>query len=392
MTTSVRPTVVVVQEAALHANVRALSEHVGGRPIMAVVKANAYGHGLIPTARVLLAAGARSLGVAFLEEGIALRRAGIDAPILVLGGIIGNQIHAFLEHDLAMTASSAFKVRQIDEVAASMNRQATVHLKVDTGMGRIGVQWDTADALFEAAERAPHVDVEGVFSHLAEAESEDSTFTRVQLERFLGALRWYERHGVPTPTRHLANSAGVLVHPDTWLDLVRPGIALYGVLPDADLSSPVTLTPALSLFSRVVYFKVVREGRSVSYDRTWTATRDTRVVTIPVGYGDGYPRRLSNRAEVVIRGRRHPVVGRVTMDAILADLGPDGTAYNGDAVLLLGRFQDREISVAEMARWLETIPYEVLTGINTRVPRVHLGREQTLDPEAVYRAAVQEDG
>jgi alanine racemase len=136
----------------------------------------------------------------------------------------------------------------------------------------------------------------------------------------------------------------------------------------------------------------VREGRSVSYDRTWTATRDTRVVTIPVGYGDGYPRRLSNRAEVVIRGRRHPVVGRVTMDAILADLGPDGTAYNGDAVLLLGRFQDREISVAEMARWLETIPYEVLTGINTRVPRVHLGREQTLDPEAVYRAAVQEDG
>jgi len=358
---------------------------------MAVVKANAYGHGLLESARTFRAAGVDALGVAFLEEGVALRRAGIEGPILVLGGIIGNQIHHFLEHDLAMTASSAFKLRQVDEVAARVGRRATLHLKVDTGMGRIGVQWDTADHLFDAAARARNVDVQGVFSHLADAENEDRTFTSLQVERFETALDWYRRHDVPVPCRHLANSAGILDHPETWYDMVRPGLALYGVPPDRRLAGRLPLTPALSLFTRVVYFKVVREGRSVSYDRTWTAARDTRVVTLPVGYGDGYPRRLSNRAQVVIHGERRPVVGRVTMDAVLVDLGPHGTAYNGDIALLLGRYQGREISALEMADWQETIPYEVLTSINTRVPRVFLGAGDVVDPEAVYRAAVQED-
>jgi len=396
VTASVRPTVALVEEAALRANVQALSERVEGRPIMAVVKANAYGHGLIPTARILLSAGAASLGVAFLEEGVALRRAGIDAPILVLGGIIGNQIRAFLEHDLAMTASSVFKLNQIDEVAAQLGRRAAVHLKVDTGMGRIGVQWDAADPLFEAAARARHVEVAGVFSHLAEAEAADPDFTGQQVDRFLTALSWYDRRGLPPPPRHLANSAGILRHPATWLDLVRPGLALYGVRPDAgpspEAEPEVVLRPALSLFSRVVYFKVVRAGRSVSYDRTWTAPADTRVVTVPVGYGDGYPRRLSNRAQVGIRGRPHPVVGRVTMDAIMVDVGPEGTAYNGDPVLLMGRLGDQEISVARWAEWLDTIPYEVLTAISHRVPRVYVPPGQRVDPELVDRAYTIDGG
>lgn len=391
MTTSVRPTVAVVEESALRANVELIRRRVD-RPIMAVVKANAYGHGLVATSRTFLDAGVASLGVAFLEEGVALRRAGIEAPILVMGGIIGNQIHHFIEHDLMMTASSAFKLEQIDEIARSLGRVATVHLKVDTGMGRIGNQWDTAATLFEAAARAKNVRVDGVFSHLAAAEDPGADFTNTQLERFEEAVDWFPRRGLPSPTRHLANSAGVLAHPGTWLDLVRPGLALYGVAPAPHLASTSPLVPALSLFTRVVYFKVVREGRSVSYDRTWTASRDTRVVTLPVGYGDGYPRALSNRAQVVVRGRRRPVVGRVTMDAVMVDLGPDGTAYNGDVVLLLGRFEGQQISAWEVASWLDTIPYEVLTGISARVPRVHLGSGQILDPEAVYRAAVQEDG
>lgn len=392
MTTSVRPTVAVVEEAALRHNIRWLSEHVEGRPIMAVVKANAYGHGLVPTSRALLDAGVQSLGVAFLEEGLALRRAGIRAPVLVLGGIIGNQIRHFLEHDLMMAASSPFKIQQIEDVARALGKTAQVHLAVDTGMGRIGVQWDTAAALFEAAARACHLEVRGVFSHLADAESEDPSFTRVQLERFSQALRWYEDRSLPTPLRHLANSAGVLAHPSTWLDLVRPGISLYGVPPCRRLAEVAPLQPALSLFTRVVYFKVVRRGRSVSYDRTWTADQDTRVVTLPVGYGDGYPRRLSNRGHVFIRGERWPVIGRVTMDAIMVSLGADGTAYNGDVALLLGRFQGNEITALDLADQLETIPYEVLTQINTRVPRVHLPPDRVVDPEVVYRATVQEDG
>ncbi len=388
MTTTLRPTVLVIRREALHANVRRIQSLVKGRPVMAVVKANAYGHGLIPTAQAFVEAGVSSLGVAFLEEGVALRRAGIRVPILVMGGIIGNQIHHFLEHDLAMTASSVHKLQQIDAVAEQRKATARVHLKIDTGMGRIGMQWDTAAALLEASLSTRRVTVDGVFSHLADADDPDSPFTGLQLERFLEATDFYDRRSVPAPTRHLANSAGVLQHPSTHLDLVRPGIALYGATPDRAVPDPVGLEPALALFTRVVYFKVGRAGRPVSYDRTWVPSRDTRIVTLPVGYGDGYARSLSNRGQVVLRGERYPVVGRVTMDAVMVDIGPDGTGYNGDLVLLLGSFQGRSVGVHEMAGWMGTIPYEVLTGLNTRIPRVYLDPGQVLDEQTVHRASV----
>lgn len=368
---ALRPTTVVVDLSALARNVHAIRAKVGAAKIMGVVKANAYGHGLVRTSEALLEAGVDQLGVAFLEEGIRLRRAGIDAPILVLGGLIGNQIVHFLDYDLAITAASPFKLEQIEEVAAERNKRARVHLKVDTGMERIGIHWDSADRLFEAALKVKHCDIEGVFSHFASSDSADRTYTRLQLERFEEATSFFARRSVPTPPRHIANSGAILGHPDTYFDMVRPGLILYGVYPSPHAPKSIKIEPTLSLRTRVVYFKVVRAGHPVSYDSTWAPEHDTRVVTLPVGYGDGYPRRLSGRAEVLIHGRRHPVVGRITMDAMMVDIGADGTAYNGDEVVLLGRQGDEALDVEQLAEWLETIPYEVLTSINTRVPRYY---------------------
>jgi alanine racemase len=371
---TLRPTHVEVDLGRIEANLGAISAHVGGRPVMPILKANAYGHGLVPVARRMEAAGVPVIGLAFLEEGIRLRRHGIRTPILVLGGILGDQIPLFLEHDLWLTASSVDKLRAVEDAAAARGVRATVHLKVDTGMERIGIHWYSAEALLEASLRCRHVDVRGIFSHLASSDETDGTYTRLQLERFLEVLSFYERRSLPVPTRHLANSGAVAQHPDTWLDLVRPGILLYGVYPSDDLPRVVPVAPALTWRSKVVYFKVVRAGNPVSYGSTWAPTAQTRVVTVPVGYGDGYPRALSNKASVVLRGRRWPVVGRVCMDQLMVDIGADGTAYNGDEVVLLGADPSGErVDVEDLARWAGTIPYEILTGINTRVPRVYVG-------------------
>ncbi|MEM1023909.1 MAG: alanine racemase [Myxococcota bacterium] len=360
-----RPTSAHVDVDALHHNVELIGRHTG-RPIMAIVKANAYGHGLVPTSRIFVEAGVAQLGVAFLEEGLALRKAGLGCPILVLGGIIGNQIEAFIENDLSMTASSVHKLRQIDDCALRLGRRARVHLKVDTGMGRFGMQWDSCEALLQAAGSTRSCQIEGLYSHLAASEEPDPSFTQLQGTRFERI-----RSLLPDVPGHLANSGAVLAHPETWYDMVRPGLALYGVAPSPRLQEVLDLRPALSLRTRVVYFKVVRQGRTVSYDRTWISPVDTRVVTLPVGYGDGYDRRLSNRAQVVIRGRRHALVGRVTMDAVMIDLGPEGEAYNEDEVHLIGGPGPQAISIAEMAAWMDAIPYEVLTNISPRVPRVY---------------------
>lgn len=368
MSETLRPTVVQVDLGRLRRNLAGIRAAVGGARVMAIVKANAYGHGLARVALELAAAGADAFGVAFLEEGLALRQAGVTAPILVLGGIIGNQIGAFLEHDLQLCASSVFKLQQIDEVAAARGQRATVHLKLDTGMGRLGVRWDRAEALFEAALAASHCDLGGVFSHFANADAADPTYAREQLERFHAALDWFPRHGLPFPTRHIANSGAVLQHPAAHLDMVRPGIMLYGVYPGPEVAHTIPLEPVLSFKTRVVYFKVVDAGQSVGYDLTWRAPQRTRVVTLPVGYGDGYSRALSNRGSVLLGGRRHPLIGRLSMDQCCLDLG-DASAYNGDEAVLIGSQGDETITVEEVAEWVGTIPYEILTMINTRVPR-----------------------
>ncbi|HRN61198.1 MAG TPA: alanine racemase [Luteimonas sp.] len=366
-----RPTRIVVDLDAIAGNLRAIAAHVRV-PVMPIVKANAYGHGLVPVARHLQASGAERFGVAFVEEGIALRRAGITAPILVLGGIFGPQVAQFLAHDLEITVSSLAKLRQVEDAAHAAGRKAAIHLKIDTGMERVGVHSFSCGPFVEAAVASPWCEVRGVYSHLACADDPDSPITALQLERFGEACAHFDRIGAPMPLRHLANSGGILHFPGTHLDMVRPGIALYGVLPDAASRPTIALRPALSLVSRVVYFKVVRAGQPVSYGATWTAARDTRVVTVPIGYGDGWPRALSSRGQVLLGGRRHDVVGRVCMDQFMVDIG-DGSAFNGDEVVLVGEQDGEAIRVEEVARRAGTIPYEILVQLNERIPREYVG-------------------
>jgi alanine racemase len=367
-----RPTRIRVDLDALSHNLRLLQARAGA-PVMGIVKANAYGHGLVPVALHLQAQGIAQLGVAFVEEGIVLRQAGVRLPILVMGGIFGPQAAQFIAHDLEITVSSLSKLRQVEAAAEDLGRKAVIHLKIDTGMERIGVHSYNAGSFIEAAVASRWCVVKGVYSHLACADDPGSSMTAQQLERFLDACAHFERIGAPMPWRHLANSGGVLHFPETALDMVRPGIALYGVLPDPASQRTIDLKPALSLVSQVVYFKVVKAGHAVSYGATWAPRHDTRVVTIPIGYGDGFPRSLSSRGEVLIRGRRYPIVGRVCMDQFMVDLGPEGTAYNEDEVVLIGRQGDEAIACETVAQAAGTIPYEILVGLNDRIPREYVG-------------------
>ncbi|MFO1485108.1 MAG: alanine racemase [Verrucomicrobiaceae bacterium] len=366
---AIRPTHVEVNLGHIAQNYDAIRAHVGSATVMPVVKANAYGHGIVEVAKHLALHGATCFGVALLEEAVVLRRAGITQPILVFGGVATRQIPQFIAHDLMMTASSIDKLRQIDDAASAAKTKARVHLKIDTGMERIGVHWYSAEKLLEASLGFANVEVAGIYSHFANADAGDLTHARLQLEHFQEVLSFYEKRSLKPPQRHIANSSGILQLPESHLDLVRPGIMLYGVYPSREARQTVVVKPALSWKSQVVYFKVVQPEHPVSYGSTWRSDHPVRVVTVPVGYGDGYFRALSNRGQVIIRGQRHPIAGRVCMDQFMVNL-EWGTAYNGDAVTIIGRDGDEVITAQEVADWAGTIPYEVLTNINARVPRV----------------------
>jgi len=366
----VRPTHVVVNLSQLKRNLEAIRAHVGGAKIMPIVKANAYGHGLDAVSR-FLAPQVDYIGVAVLEEGIHLRKLGIRTPILVLGGIWGDQIPLYLQHNLTMTASSLERLEQINAAAESVKKKARVHLKIDTGMERIGTHYYNAHLLQEATLKHQNVNVEGIYSHFANADAADLTHARLQLERFNEVLRFYEKHSLPVPMCHIANSGAILQLPESHFDLVRPGIMLYGVYPSTEVVRSVTVKPALSWKSRVVYFKVVQPGHPVSYGSIWSSDHPVRVVTIPVGYGDGYFRRMSNQAQVIIRGQKYPQVGRICMDQMMVNLEM-GTAYNGDEVILIGESNGQQVTAEELAEWAGTIPYEILTNIGARVPRVYI--------------------
>jgi alanine racemase len=366
-----RPTHLTIDLGALRHNYRTIAARTGAA-VMPILKANAYGHGLVEVARLCESVGAPLVGVAYLEEGLRIRQAGVRVPVLVLGGIVGEQIPRFLEHDLSLTASSVDKLTAIDACASAMGKRARVHLKIDTGMERIGVHWYSATKLLEASLAVRHTDIEGIFTHFANAD--DAAANAVQLGRFVEALDFYRQRSLPTPTRHAASSGAIAIDPSTHLDMVRPGTLFYGISPtlDASVATSMGLRPALSWSSQVVFFKVVRPGDAVSYGSTWAPTELTRLVTLPVGYGDGYMRAMSGRAEVLIAGQRHPVVGRICMDQLMVSIGW-GSAYNGDPVVLIGRSDGEEIRVEDLARWAGTIPHEVLACINTRVPRVYVG-------------------
>jgi alanine racemase len=366
-----RPSFLEIDLERLSENYQAIKAHVADSLVMPILKANAYGHGLVRVGQHMQKLGSKMLGVAYLEEAVLLREAGVSLPILVLGGIFGSQVPIFLENNLTITASSIEKLEQVDQAAEAKGVKAKVHLKIDTGMERLGVHYYSAEGLLEAAAKSKHIHVEGIFSHFANADAADLSSARLQLERFEEVLSFYEKRNLPMPLRHMSNSAAILQLPESNLDLIRPGIMLYGVYPSAEVKKSVEIKPAMKWTSGVVYFKVVKAGHPVSYGSTWESDHDVRVVTIPVGYGDGYFRGMSGKAEVLIGGKRYPVVGTICMDQFMVNI-EQGSAFNTDEVVLVGDMGDEQISVEDLAEWAGTIPYEVLTNINTRIPRVYL--------------------
>jgi alanine racemase len=343
--------------------------------IMGVVKANAYGHGILEVARELLSSGIDYLGVAYLEEAVYLRRNGITSPILVMGAINTDQIGEFIDHGIEITSSSLDKSAAISKIARDRGVDAVVHLKIDTGMERIGVHWYNAENFIARTLDMPGLRVRGIFSHFAKAET-DRSFTEEQLSRFSSTLEFmYKRNAAPEYA-HIANSAAIINFRESHFNMVRPGIMLYGCNPYGYAPgvrfAGRSLRPVMTLKTRVSYFKVCPPGAGVSYGHTFVTGRQTRIITLPVGYGDGYSRHLSNRAEVIIRGRRYPAVGTICMDQVMVDIGPDGTAYNSDDVLLFGEMDGCSIPLEELCDKAGTIPYEILCGISSRVPRIYI--------------------
>jgi len=359
-----RPTYLEVNLSQLKRNIEAIRKHVSPAKVMPMIKANAYGHGVEGVAP-FLEPYVDYFGVAVLEEGIQLRELGITKPILVAGGTLPEQVSLFAEYDLTLTGSSIELLDVAEDVSLKTGRQIKTHLKIDTGMERVGVHEYEAEPFIEHSLRLKHVEIEGIYTHLANSEDVDLIHARLQLERFQEVLHIYEKKSTPhPPLRHIANSAAILQFPESHFDIVRPGLMTYGVYPSG-VVEPVKIAPALTWRSRVAYAKITKPGRPVSYGSLWQTEVDTRIVTVPCGYADGYFRRMTNRAQVLVNQKRYPQVGRICMDQFMVNVGDDD-AQVGDEVVLLGD----GISAHDLAEWMGTNEYEVLTSISARVPRV----------------------
>ena len=380
----VRPTEAVVDLSAVADNFR-LAVELGGRPAIGVVKADAYGHGAVMVARTLVEAGAPLLAVALVEEGLELREAGLTTPILVLGAAYGDRYDLLLRHRLTPLVFTPEHVGRLAAAARTAGVRASAHLKIDTGMGRIGIAPAELPALLEALRSAPEVDLEGVCTHFASADLEPRATTERQVRLFQEVSDALVRAGFAPRLHHLANSAGTLEYPDARQDVTRPGIMIYGYLPFEGAAQPPAvvrqaagrLKLALTWRSAITHVKTVAPGTPISYGGRWIAQRASRIATLPVGYADGYDRRLSGRpgfgcAEVLVRGRRAPVAGTVCMDMMMVDVTDVPGAGSGDEVVLLGAQGDLRIGADELAAKAGTISYEILCAIGKRVPRRYL--------------------
>ncbi len=369
-----RPTWAEVDLDAIAHNVREFRRIIpAGTRLMAVVKADGYGHGAVAVARRAVEAGASFLGAALVEEALELRQAGLTCPVLVLGFTAGEYGPLLCQHGIMPTVFTLPEAEAFAAAARKQNCTLPVHVKVDTGMSRSGYfPCESADDFILAVASLPGLELAGLYTHFAAADHADPGYTHRQLERFLALVKRLEARGLHIPVKHAANSAAALLLPQTCLDMIRIGISLYGLYPSETARASAALRPAMSLKTRVVYLKRVPAGTSVSYGCTYTTDKPSLLGTLPVGYGDGYPRLLSNRGWVLVRGRRVPVVGRVSMDQLVVDLTGVPEVCAGDEAVLFGRQADGEITVEEVASWLSTINYEVVTAISARVPRVYL--------------------
>lgn len=357
---------------AVRHNVRSVKRLLGPkRHFWAVVKANAYGHGAVPVGRAAVDAGADGLAVACLAEAAELRRGGIDAPILHLAAGEARRAGRVVDLDLVQTACAWEMAEALSRAARRRRKTARLHLKVDTGMGRLGVQPEEAGEFARRVSALPGVQLGGVFSHLASAEAAGADYTWEQFRRFEDALDRMRGVGVPPGMRHLANSAAALRFPQMLLDGVRAGLLVYGIRPDAPELAPLDLRPALSWRTRVGFLQRVAAGSPISYGGTYVTDRERSIAVLPVGYADGYPRHASNRAQVLVGGRLCPVVGVVCMDHTMVDVTEAGDVQVGEQAVLVGRQGNEQITANELAAWAGTVVHEIPTAIGTRVARVY---------------------
>lgn len=361
-----RPTRVEISLSNLKHNVSVIKRIIGDRKILGIVKANAYGHGLIEISKELQKLNIDYLGVAYIEEAILLRENDIKIPILVLGAVDNSQIELFLKYDVDITGSSIEKLQYISKISKKLNKIAKVHLKLDTGMGRIGVQWDRKEEFIKQAYSLPNLEIVGIFSHFADSPN-DIKYTKEQLRRFNTVLDFIKKNYKIPKLIHLANTGAISNElKETFFDMVRPGLMMYGYSYNPKIQK--LLKPVMIFKTKVSFFKVLEKNCNIGYGRTYTTKQMTRMVTLPVGYADGYPRELSNKGKVFLNNHVYPVVGRICMDQLMIDIGMKGEAYVGDDVELWGD----NMSIFNVSKQSKKSLHDLLCNIGERVPRIYV--------------------
>jgi alanine racemase len=362
-----------VSLGAFQHNLNAVRSYVGNDVrVMAVIKADGYGHGMTRLARAAEESGITDFGVARVHEGIELRQHQPSATILVFEAGRGDTLNAAIMNRLDLTTVSEETTCSLESAARAVGIRARIHVKVDTGMGRLGLPPASALHVVEQVSRSQWLTLAGIYSHFATSEDPDQAFAREQLSRFQDLLDAVTGQGIHVPLRHMANSGAIISLPESHFDLVRPGIMLYGYPPGFGMPERYPVVPVLSLTSRVAFLKTVSPGTSISYGRRYFTKETTRIATVPMGYADGYPRALLGKASALVNGVRYPVVGTICMDQLMLDLGPDSTAQVGDEVVLIGRSEGEQITAWDIARSVGSIPYEITCVITRRVPREYV--------------------
>ena len=346
---------------AIAKNTRNIKKLIGkNKELMAVVKGNAYGHDVLEIVPIFLKNGATRLAVARLEEGIFLRKAGIDVPILVLGATLKEEAETALMHDITTSACNISFIKKMNELSLKLKKKAKIHLKIDTGMGRLGVKPEKAVDFIKKVLTFDHIIIEGIFTHFSVADEKDKKYTEEQFRKFSEILKILEKEKIRIPLKHVSNSATLLDLEHMWLDMVRPGIALYGLYPSKEVKKVIKLIPAQRFKTRITFLKELPAEKSISYGRTYTTyKKNTIIASLPIGYADGYSRLLSNKGEVLVRGRRMPIIGRICMDQCMIDVTDLPLVKIGDEVVLWGKQGNERITVEEIADKLNTINYEI---------------------------------
>jgi alanine racemase len=368
-----RPTIAEIDLRGLAFNYRQIKRHIPkGVSILAVVKADAYGHGALPVSLKLEKMGVEYLGVAIPEEGVELRKGGVKAPILIFGGIFKGDAEEIIRYGLTPVVFDIESLKHLSKAAEKRRKKARVHIKVDTGMGRLGVPFELFPAFLKDLRKYPDIEIEGLLSHFSMTGGEE-VYTAYQWKKYQEGLAMAREMGISSRYLHMASSATLTTFPSFSGNLVRPGIMLYGSYPSPAIEKLIELKPVLTLKTRIHFLKSVSTGSRISYGGTFVTRRESLIATLPVGYADGYSTRLSNQGEVLIRGKRSPVVGRVCMDLTMVDVTGIPGVSKGDEAILIGGQGEERITADEIAKKIGSIPYEVLCLIGKRVPRVYIG-------------------